>query len=100
MTDVNKLSESLRTMRSSARRHHDGQGGKVRWSVVLDAQWIGDLSDAADLIERQAAEIQSLKEAAHGLSTLAGELAADLDRANGGACSMIALAHEQTAVVL
>ena len=85
MTDANELIVSLRTMRSSARRHHDGAGGKVRWSVVLDAQWIGDLSDAADLIGKLCAEIQSLKDAAHGLSTLAGELAADLDRANGGA---------------
>lgn len=63
MTDAHKLAESLRNMRSVARRHHDGTGGKVRWSVVLDTEWAGDLTDAADLIERLAAEIKALKEA-------------------------------------
>lgn len=67
MTDANKLAESLRTMRSSARRHHDGAGGKVRWSVVLDAQWIGDLSDAADVIARQAAELERMRALAEKL---------------------------------
>jgi hypothetical protein len=61
ITRAAELAESLRNMRSVARRHHDGSGGKVRWSVVLDTDWAGDLSDAADLIERQAAELEWLR---------------------------------------
>lgn len=85
MTDANKLAESLRAMRRNARNAYVSARPGAHHSITMDSTRLGDLSDAADLIERQAAEIQSLKEAAHGLSTLAGELAADLDRANGGA---------------
>lgn len=44
------LAESLRAMRRSAGRHMATRGG-MQWSVVLDDIRIGDLSDAADLIE-------------------------------------------------
>ena len=85
MTDANKLAESLRAMRRNAKNAYvSARPGACR-SITMDSTRLGDLSDAAELIERQAAEIQSLKEAAHGLSTLAGELAADLDKANSGA---------------
>ena len=83
MTDAKKLAESLLAMRRNAQNHWALQR-EGRYSITMDMTRLGDLSDAADLIERQAAEIQSLREAAHGLSTLAGELAADLDK-NGGA---------------
>ena len=57
MTDATKLAESLRNMRGSARSHHHGLGAGPRWSVVLDDEWRGDLSDAADLLLAQAAEL-------------------------------------------
>jgi hypothetical protein len=60
ITRAAELAESLRNMRSTARRHHDGSGGKVRWSVVLDTDWAGDLSDAADMLEKLVAEIERL----------------------------------------
>ena len=44
------LAESLRSMRRSAGRHMATRGG-MQWSVVLDDIRIGDLTDAAGLIE-------------------------------------------------
>jgi hypothetical protein len=49
------LAESLRAMHSSARSHHHGLGAGPRWSVVLDEAWRRDLSDAADMLEKLAA---------------------------------------------
>ena len=84
MTDATKLAESLRAMRRNAQNHWALQR-EGRYSITMDSTRLGDLTDAADLIDALCTEIQSLKDAAHGLSTLAGELAADIDRANGGA---------------
>lgn len=84
MTDASRLADSLRAMAQQTKNHRDAWRPN-HYKEPLTFVRAGDLTDAAYLIERQAAEIQSLREAAHGLSTLAGELAADLDRANGGA---------------
>jgi hypothetical protein len=85
MTDATKLAESLRAMRRNAVAHWAPHGQVPRYAVTMDQVRLGDLTDAAYLIDALCTEIQSLKDAAHGLSTLAGELAADLDKANGGA---------------
>ena len=85
MTDATKLAESLRAMRRNARIAYVSARPGASYSITMDAVRLGNLTDAADLIDALCTEIQSLKDAAHGLSTLAGELAADIDRANGGA---------------
>ena len=62
MTDANKLAESLRAMRRSAQNHW-ALGRDGRYSITMDAVRLGNLTDAADLIERQAAEVSALKDA-------------------------------------
>lgn len=64
ITKAAELAESLRAMHSSARSHHHGLGAGPRWSVVLDEAWRGDLSDAADLLEKLASELANGKAAA------------------------------------
>ena len=56
MTDANKLAESLRAMRRNAQNHWALQR-EGRYSITMDLTRLGDLSDAADLIERQASEL-------------------------------------------
>ena len=56
MTDANKLAESLRAMRRNAQNHWALQR-EGRYSITMDMTRLGDLSDAADLIERQASEL-------------------------------------------
>lgn len=56
MTDANKLAESLRAMRRNAQNHWALQR-EGRYSITMDAARLGDLTDAAELIERQAAEL-------------------------------------------
>ncbi|MEN9489612.1 MAG: hypothetical protein RJA63_61 [Pseudomonadota bacterium] len=56
MTDATKLAESLRAMRRNARNHWALQR-EGRYSITMDSTRLGDLSDAADLIERQASEL-------------------------------------------
>lgn len=57
MTDATKLAESLRAMRISARGHYNGPCNMLKWSVVLDGVRIGDLSDAADMLDQMRAEL-------------------------------------------
>ena len=61
MTDATKLAESLRAMRRNAQMHYS-TATTYRHSITLDSTRLGDLSDAADLIEKQVAEIKALKE--------------------------------------
>ena len=56
MTDATKLAESLRAMRRNAQNHWALQR-EGRYSITMDAVRLGDLSDAAELIERQASEL-------------------------------------------
>ena len=56
MTDATKLAESLRAMRRNAQNHWALQR-EGRYSITMDLTRLGDLSDAADLIERQASEL-------------------------------------------
>lgn len=48
-------------MRRNAGRHMPTRDGLLRWSIVLDDVMIGRLTDAAALIEWQAAEIERLR---------------------------------------
>ena len=57
MTDATKLAESLRAMRRNAVAHWAPHGQVPRYAVTMDQVRLGDLTDAADLIERQAAEL-------------------------------------------
>lgn len=56
MTDATKLAESLRAMRRNAQNHWALQR-EGRYSITMDSTRLGDLTDAADLIERQASEL-------------------------------------------
>lgn len=56
MTDAKKLAESLLAMRRNAQNHWALQR-EGRYSITMDLTRLGDLSDAADLIERQASEL-------------------------------------------
>lgn len=56
------LAESLRGMRQNAHRHYN-TAMELRNSITMDSTRLGDLTDAADLIEQMAAEIKALKEA-------------------------------------
>lgn len=62
MTDAKKLAESLRAMRRNARLHYNA-AMELRHSITMDSARLGDLTDAADLIERLAAEINAPKDA-------------------------------------
>ena len=57
MTDATKLAESLRAMRRNARNAYVSARPCASYSMTMDAVRLGDLSDAADLIERQTAEL-------------------------------------------
>lgn len=57
MTDANKLAESLRAMRRNARSAYVSARPCASYSITMDLTRLGDLSDAADLIERQASEL-------------------------------------------
>ena len=57
MTDATKLAESLRAMRRNARNAYVSARPCASYSITMDAVRLGDLSDAADLIERQASEL-------------------------------------------
>ena len=75
MADANEIHKKWRSLIVCA--------NDVAWTTVRIPG--SDLLALLLHIDAQEAEIKALTEAAHGLSTLAGELAADLDRANGGA---------------
>lgn len=51
------LAASLRAMRRAARTHYSATGQQLH-AIVMDSIRIGDLSDAADLIERLVAAQQ------------------------------------------
>jgi hypothetical protein len=55
-----ELAESLRAMRRNARLHHFGASMERHHSITMDSTRLGDLSDAADLLEQQAAELERL----------------------------------------
>ena len=57
MTDATKLAESLRAMRRNARNAYVSARPGASYSITMDAMRLGDLTDAADLIERQASEL-------------------------------------------
>lgn len=61
MTDASKLAESLRAMRRNAAAHWSPHGQMPRYAITMDSTRLGDLTDAADLIERQAAELAELR---------------------------------------
>lgn len=60
MTDANKLAESLRVMAQQTKNHRDAWRPH-HYKDPLTFVRAGDLSDAADLIERQAAELAELR---------------------------------------
>lgn len=60
MTDANKLAESLRAMRRNARRHYGPELGQTSYSITMDSTRLGDLSDAAGMLEKLAAEVERL----------------------------------------
>lgn len=62
MTDANKLAESLRDMRRNARHAYVSARPGACHSITMDSTRLGDLTDAADLIERQAAELEQIRE--------------------------------------
>ena len=57
MTDATKLAESLRAMRRNARNAYVSARPGACYSITMDFERLGDLADAADLIERQASEL-------------------------------------------
>lgn len=61
MTDATKLADSLRAMRRNAKPHWDLHGRPTRHSVTMDEMWLGDLTDAADLIEQMRTELGRLE---------------------------------------
>ena len=52
-----ELSESLRAMRRNAVAHWAPHGQVPRYAVTMDQIRLGDLSDAAELIEQMRAEL-------------------------------------------
>lgn len=50
---ISELSESLRAMRRSAQNHW-ALGRDGRYSITMDAVRLGDLTDAADMLEQLA----------------------------------------------
>lgn len=90
MTDATKLAESLRAMRRNARPHwQPGPDKTLRHSIMMDSTRLGDLTDAADLIEQMAAEIKVLKEAPAVL--LADEQVRDcIDSSTYAVCQVMA----------
>jgi hypothetical protein len=62
--DVNRaaeLADSLRAMRRNAKNAYVSARPGACHSITMDSTRLGDLSDAADLIERQAAELEWLR---------------------------------------
>lgn len=57
MTDAHKLAESLRAMRRNAKSAYVSARPGACHSITMDSTRLGDLTDAADLIERQEAEL-------------------------------------------
>lgn len=57
MTDAYKLSGSLRAMRRNARMAYVSARPEACHSITMPSTRLVDLADAADLIERQAAEL-------------------------------------------
>jgi RNA polymerase-interacting CarD/CdnL/TRCF family regulator len=53
-----ELAESLRAMRRNARLHHFGASMERHHSITMDSTRLGDLSDAADLLEKLATELR------------------------------------------
>lgn len=55
------LAESLRAMRRNARHAYVSARPGACHSITMDSARLSDLTDAADLIERQAAELAALR---------------------------------------
>ena len=64
MSDANKLAESLRAMRRNAKNAYVSARPGACHSITMDSTRLGDLTDAADLIGRQEAELVALRGAA------------------------------------
>lgn len=66
MTDAKKLAESLRAMRRNAQMHYS-TATTYRHSITMDSTRLGDLTDAADLIEALSAELAEWKQNARNV---------------------------------
>lgn len=82
-----ELAASLRAMRRAARSHRQASGAPC-YSITMDLTRIGDLTDAADLIERLAATLFLLANAAAPIERemLAN---ADVERAQDALCGKV-----------
>ena len=61
ITRAAELAESLRAMRRNAKNAYVSARPDACHSITMNSTRLGDLSDAADLIERQAAELERLR---------------------------------------
>ena len=60
MTDANKLAESLRAMRRNAKNAYVSARPGACHSITMDSTRLGDLTDAADMLEAQHQRIGEL----------------------------------------